>query len=101
MIQSSYFRQRFLQSNRNGKRTQQGNNTLPILVYRKGALNSIKLEAIYDCRKNFMEKHYYIKLCLLSGYSNINGNEVADELARGRSQSTDPLIEAPICYYIS
>lgn len=59
---------------------------------------------ILDCNKTLLEIHEIIKLCWVPWHSNIVGNKMADELARGDSQSIDPPIEGtvkpPISYYV-
>lgn len=46
-----------------------------------------------------MKIHGLIKLCCVPGHSNVVGNEMADELTRGDSQSIELPIEESVINY--
>lgn len=48
--------------------------------------SAIKSRAVLDCQKVLFKIREFIKLCWVSGHSNIMGNEMAEELARGGSR---------------
>ncbi|XP_073811921.1 uncharacterized protein [Musca autumnalis] len=80
-----------------------GDITGPVTIYvdSQAALksrksHSIKSAAVMECRKALEDLKSIITLCWVPGHCNIEGNEIADELARSGSESTDIEIDNSI-----
>ena len=85
--------------------------TGPVTIYvdSQAALKAVKShtinsKAVHDCKTALNDIRQIVGLCWVPGHNDIEGNEIADELARGGSQSSSLLIERsvkpPISYFI-